>query len=184
MVWGLPRCIVRIKPQVPHTARQVACYPVNNSRVQWSSIPPHKTRPDFLYQLCRETAIRVSTSPDSLRPALSLGGQASPWECSPGRSLCLRKSSVRKGTPLASRVAQGVSGPSSSCVWNPRVFADDAPGKAPNHIHTTLRWGRAPGKPSRAGACWARAGTPCPTERLWGQERPPGNHGEWGGGWG
>ena len=30
------------------------------------------------------------------------------------------------GTPLASRVAQGVSGPSSSCVWNPRVFADDA----------------------------------------------------------
>ena len=27
-----------------------------------------------------------------------------------------------------SRVAQGVSGPSSSCVWNPRVFADDARG--------------------------------------------------------
>ena len=36
--------------------------------------------------------------------------------------------SMRKGTPLASRVAQGVSGPSSSCVWNPRVFADDARG--------------------------------------------------------
>ena len=35
-------------------------------------------------------------------------------------------SSLRKGTPLASRVVQGVSGPSSSCVWNPRVFADDA----------------------------------------------------------
>ena len=35
---------------------------------------------------------------------------------------------VRKGTPLASRVAQGVSGPPSSCVWNPRVFADDARG--------------------------------------------------------
>ena len=33
---------------------------------------------------------------------------------------------LRKGTPLASRAAQGVSGPSSSCVWNPRVFADDA----------------------------------------------------------
>ena len=27
--------------------------------------------------------------------------------------------------------AQGVSGPSSSCVWNPRVFADDARGPAP-----------------------------------------------------
>ena len=32
--------------------------------------------------------------------------------------------------PLASRVAQGVSGTSSSCVWNPRVFADDI------HQHT------------------------------------------------
>ena len=33
---------------------------------------------------------------------------------------------LKKGTPLASRVAQGVSGPSSSCVWNPRVFLDNA----------------------------------------------------------
>ena len=33
-------------------------------------------------------------------------------------------SCLRKGTPLASRVAQGVPGPSSSCVWTPRVFAD------------------------------------------------------------
>ena len=32
--------------------------------------------------------------PDSLRPALSLGGQASAWEGSPGRSLCLTKSSA------------------------------------------------------------------------------------------
>ena len=32
-------------------------------------------------------------------------------------------SCLRKGTPLASRVNQGVSGPSSSCAWNPRVFA-------------------------------------------------------------
>ena len=37
-------------------------------------------------------------------------------------------SCLRKRTPLASRVVQGVSGPSSSCVWNPRVFADDAQG--------------------------------------------------------
>ena len=33
---------------------------------------------------------------------------------------------MTEDTPLASRVAQRVSGPSSSCVWNPRVFADDA----------------------------------------------------------
>ena len=37
-------------------------------------------------------------------------------------------SCLRKGTPLASRGAQGVSGPSSCCVWNPRVFPDDARG--------------------------------------------------------
>ena len=39
---------------------------------------------------------------------------------------------LRKGIPLASRVAHGVSGPSSSCVWNPRVFADDARAWPPN----------------------------------------------------
>jgi len=37
-------------------------------------------------------------------------------------------SCLRKGTPLASRVAQGVSGPLSRCVWNLRVFPDDARG--------------------------------------------------------
>ena len=37
-------------------------------------------------------------------------------------------SCLRKGSPLASRAAQGVSGPSSSCVWNQRVVADDARG--------------------------------------------------------
>ena len=53
---------------------------------------------------------------------------------------------MRKGTPLASRVAQGVSGPSSSCVWNPRVFADDARGwQCPfvlclHVISTIFRW--------------------------------------------
>ena len=44
-------------------------------------------------------------------------------------------SCLRKGTPLASRVAQGVSGPSSSSVWNPRVhphltFTADLPSVA------------------------------------------------------
>ena len=32
------------KPQVPNTAQQVACHPVNNSRGKWSSIPQHNTR--------------------------------------------------------------------------------------------------------------------------------------------
>ena len=41
-----PPCIVWKKPQVPHTARQVACHSLNNSRGKQSSIPPHKTRPD------------------------------------------------------------------------------------------------------------------------------------------
>ena len=52
------------------------------------------------------------------------GGRAEGEQESEGREGRVK---VRKGTPLASRVAQGVSGPSSSCVWNPRVFADDAP---------------------------------------------------------
>ena len=37
--------------------------------------------------------------------------------------------------------------------WGCALPSPNAPGKAPNHIHTTLRWGRAPGKPSLAGAC-------------------------------
>ena len=39
-----PSCIVRKNPQVPQTARHVVCHPVNNSRGQRSSIPPHKRR--------------------------------------------------------------------------------------------------------------------------------------------
>ena len=50
------------------------------------------------------------------------------------------------------------------------------PGKnplGPNHIHTTLRWGRAPGKPSLAGACWAQTefssgcGAASPSQGPW-----------------
>ena len=46
----------------------------------------------------------------------------------------------------ASRVVQGDSGPSSSCVWNPRVFADDA--RLGNllilHIYSVTGLGRQP----------------------------------------
>ena len=41
-----PLGIVRRNPQVPHTAREVTCHPVNNWRGKQSSIPPLKTRPD------------------------------------------------------------------------------------------------------------------------------------------
>ena len=37
-------------------------------------------------------------------------------------------SCLRKGTPLASRIAQGVSRTSWSCVWKPRVFPNDSRG--------------------------------------------------------
>ena len=33
---------------------------------------------------------------------------------------------LRNGTPLASRVVHGFSGPLSNCVWNLQVFPDDA----------------------------------------------------------
>ena len=44
----IPLCIVRKNPQVPHTAQQVACHPVNHSKGKWRSIPPQKTRCDSL----------------------------------------------------------------------------------------------------------------------------------------
>ena len=44
--------------------------------------------------------------------------------------------------------------------WGCALPSPNAPGKAPNHTHTTLRWGRAAGKPSRAGAFWAQTEDP------------------------
>ena len=41
-----PPCIIRKNPQVPNTARQVDCYPVNNSKGKRSSMLQPKTRPD------------------------------------------------------------------------------------------------------------------------------------------
>ena len=38
--------IVRKTPQVPHSAQQVACHSVNNSKGKGKSIPPQKTRRD------------------------------------------------------------------------------------------------------------------------------------------
>ena len=43
-----PSGIVHKNPQVPLTARQVACHPVNNSKGKRRSIPPRKTRRDSL----------------------------------------------------------------------------------------------------------------------------------------
>ena len=60
------------------------------------------------YDLCTGGVQTAKAS----RKQSSLSGKESAQGCVP--------------TPLASRVAQGVSGPSSSCVWNPRVFVDDA----------------------------------------------------------
>ena len=57
------------------------------------------------------------------RKQSSLSGKESARGCIPKRLLG-RPDEALGGGPLASRVAQGVSGPSSSCVWNPRVFAD------------------------------------------------------------
>ena len=37
-------------------------------------------------------------------------------------------SCLRNGTPLASRVVQGVSGPLLSCLWNLRVLGEDVHG--------------------------------------------------------
>ena len=67
-------------------------------------------------QLCATPETAAYQAPPSLGFSRQEHWSGLPFSC------------LRKGTPLASRVAQGVSGPSSSCVWNPRVFADDARG--------------------------------------------------------
>ena len=43
-----PPGIVWRNPQVPHTAREVTCHPVNNSKGKRRFIPPQKTRRDSL----------------------------------------------------------------------------------------------------------------------------------------
>ena len=40
---------------------------------------------------------------------------------------------VRNGTPLGSRVVHGVTGHLPSCIWNLRVFLDDATGVSVPH---------------------------------------------------
>ena len=64
-----PPCIIWKNPQVTLTAPQVACHPVNNSRGKWSSIPPHKTRPDSpvptLQGPCDPSEIRCKGSQES-----------------------------------------------------------------------------------------------------------------------
>ena len=86
----------------------------------------HRGRPQTIWAQTEEPSGGGAASPsqgrwdpDSLRPALRLGGQATAGECSPGRSLCLTKSSA--GTPrqrapiLASQArARATGGQSSS----------------------------------------------------------------------
>ena len=55
-------------------------------------------------------------------PALRPGAIAQ----SPGREAALAWASLAQRSPASSVLAR--AGPSSSCVWNPRVFADDARG--------------------------------------------------------
>ena len=56
---------------------------------------------------------------------------------------------LRHGTPLASRVVHGVSGHLSSCIWNLRLFPEDATGlSVPFHVLTSslgLHLKRCPG---------------------------------------
>ena len=54
--------------------------------------------------------LRFGLRPSELRVPAELGQESQASSC------------LRKGTPLASRVAQGVSGPFSSCVWILRIF--------------------------------------------------------------
>ena len=56
---------------------------------------------------------------------------------------------LRNGTPLASPVVLGLTGHLSSCIWNLRVFPDDATGvSVPLRVVTSssgLHWNKCPG---------------------------------------
>ena len=58
------------------------------------------------------TSVFLSGSDSARRVPAVLGQESQESSC------------LRKGTPLASRGAQGVSGPLLSCVWNLRVFPE------------------------------------------------------------
>ena len=57
----------------------------------WQALAGHKRRIPLVVVLPRPARGAGTLIPP--RAALSLGGQATAWECSPGRSLCLTKSS-------------------------------------------------------------------------------------------
>ena len=84
-------CMVGKNPQVPNTARQLACHPVNNSSSKRSSMPQHKTRPAspvptlqgpwHRSQKCRETLRflpQLVTRPSSIAPNTVESGEAPP----------------------------------------------------------------------------------------------------------
>ena len=57
-----PSCILRKKPKVPLTARLMVCYPVNNSRGKWSSLPQTRRGLTLRSQLCRDPEVGESES--------------------------------------------------------------------------------------------------------------------------
>ena len=112
---------------------------------------------------CTEACVRLAMTPWS-----SKGGRQMPP--TQGNRLSCRDQEGRRGSeeavPGPSVFPSGEPGVSGDfwvsaqglvpLRWGCALPSPNAPGKAPNHIHTTLRWGRAPGKPSRAGAFWAQ----------------------------
>ena len=83
------------KPQVPHTTRQVACRPVNNSRGKQSSITPHTPRGEA------GTSGFLCVSDSDRRVPAELGQESQASSC------------LRKGTPLASRPEPSAKRPGS-----------------------------------------------------------------------
>ena len=74
------------------------------------------TEPCFCWEDLSKEVTPEACTVVRIQPGAELGQESQASSC------------LRKGTPLAPRVAQGVSGPASSCVWNPRFFPDDARG--------------------------------------------------------
>ena len=72
----------------------------------------------------REPHLELRQEPHGSSPFLTrIAGSLQSWDRRVRPSLV-----CRNGTPLPSRVVHGVTGHLSSCVWNLRVFPDDARG--------------------------------------------------------
>ena len=128
-----PQCFHQKKPQIPNTAQQVACHPVNNSRGKRSSIPQHKTRPDSpvptLQGLCdpnQTSASEVTIGtlrflpPLEIRTSSIARNPVESQEMRPSSTVSLTSQRHPEKLPVVTRTSRGNPGFPAVCRERPR----------------------------------------------------------------